>query len=139
MADLNFSVAQQIAESASFTNSFNPSSGDLPFGYYEPSYDGKIYWICSYDSNKKITSVLVHNIEGDSGRDIKYLSSLEEAIKIRDDLLASNWKPITTPEMRMFHQGKEVTLNRKQKKKMAKRVEQEIKKDSTMRRDIQNK
>ena len=133
---INLEFATQFAESAQLTGAFNNESGDLPFGYFEPTSEGKIYWICGRDRDQKITSIFSYDGPDGKEKEMRYLVDLDEAKKFRDELILNNWLPIKTPEMKMYHNGQEIKLNRKQKKKLAKKVVQIIKDDPVMNNDI---
>lgn len=130
--------AQQFAQSIHLDGAFNSGNGKLPFGYYNPETEGKVYWVCSTDKGGKITSVFA--FQGDtteeSDRKISYLKDMAEARWHRDELVKAGWKPLETPEMKFHYKGKEVKMDRKQKRKLQKRMKALAKKNPAMKEEM---
>ncbi len=98
----------------------NPESGEIPYGFYSPESDGKVMWICNYDSQGKLTSVFSHGNDKRS----KYLESAEEAKEIKDELIKAGWKKLIPPKITFTYPGKKEgsALNRKQKRYLRKQL-----------------
>ncbi len=96
----------------------NPEDGSIPFGYFCPESDGKVLWICNYDTQGKITSVFSHN----NDRRCQYLDTPEDAKKIRDALVDAGWQKLIPPKVTFTYPGQKegTTLTRKQKRYLKK-------------------
>jgi len=118
-------IEQKLTEA--FVNSVNVvpfNEGDtLPFGYYEPTSEGQIFWLCNYDGEAQITSVFAcKKDDGTQEREVRRLPNMEEAIFFRDELIRNGWQKMKTPEMTFTYKGKQVKLNREKKRKIAKEL-----------------
>ncbi len=111
----------------------------LPFGYFHPNYEGKIYWICSYSKDQKIISTFFNDEFEKSDPQHRFISELsneENAIKIRNDLIADNWQPLKTPQKHFICNGVKIDLNKKNKKIIEKQMKKELKKSSTYKDEV---
>ncbi len=108
-------------------NILNREGDQLPFGYFEPSQEGKIFWMCNRDSEGRVTSVFSY--DGPDGKEKKasYLETVEDAIFHRDELIKAGWLAMKSPEVCFkikSSDGTEVDkpLNRVLKRQLNKRL-----------------
>lgn len=121
-------IQDQIKDA--FINNFQVTSllnrdGDiLPFGYFNPKSEGKIFWMCDYDQDRKITSIIQYDYEGQKGRKIEYLENMEKALYYRDEFVKDGWKKIVPPKVEFtMEDGR--PLNRQEKRFLAKKMKQD--------------
>lgn len=102
----------------------NKDDGSLPFGYFEPSSDGKLTWNCGYDVKGKIVSVFCYDFGDHKDKKVAYLSSMTEAIFGRDELIKAGWHKLTPPEITVkYDDDTEKPLTRKQKRYLARKLQ----------------
>ena len=135
--------AQKIAESiedVKFNEKDKNNKDKLPFGYFYPPSDGKIYWICSYSKDNKIISSFF-NDEYDKNdilhKHISELKNIDDAIKIKDDLINDKWLPLKTPTKYVICNGVKIEMNKKTKKILNKKMLDEVKKNPVYKTDLQ--
>ncbi len=104
----------------------------LPFGYFNPDTDGKLVWVCNEDAAQKITHVFDFDMgNGNHQKQCAYIESIEEAIKIRDELIAHGWKKLVPPEVTFkFKDEKEDRPLTRQEKRILKRKLKKMDKDN---------
>ena len=98
----------------------------LPYGYFNPETEGKLWWMCGEDEEKRITSVFCFDNAGQREKACKYLNNLEEAKYMRDELIKNGWKKLVPPKLEFTMPGadsKQKPLNRKQKRHLANNLE----------------
>jgi len=105
----------------------------FPFAYYNPESDGKVTWNCSKDYDGKITSVFAFlggQSNGESDKRTTYLSGIEEAVKIRDELKHHGWLIAEQPKLKTKVPGedRERPLNRKESRFLQRKLERDYKK-----------
>lgn len=103
-----------------------------PFGYYNPESDGKVYWVCNYDQEGVIISTFGYDDCGKKDRKINTLSSVGDAIKVRDELIKNGWRPLKAPEVSTKIAGEERPLNRKERRMLERQLGSHIKKMSAL-------
>ena len=108
-------------------NAVNSNGDDLPFGYYEPTSDGKVTWNCGYDKDGKITSVFCYRNEEHTERKIAYLPSLNDALFARSQLIEAGWNKIKAPEITFSYEGENKEMTRKEKRDFNKNLKTLIK------------
>lgn len=107
----------------------NRGFDELPFCYCDPN-NTRIFWICNYDQDGKITSVVVNsNEKKGNDRGIGYLDDMDAAIKLRNDLIKHGWIEFQLPQITVSQPSSEnattdrqtqPTLNRRQKRYLEK-------------------
>ena len=115
-----------FVENVNTESIFNPKDGQLPYGYFDPEREGKLFWICNYDAERKITSVLVYDYGTHQDRHVQYMDSLEDAKEMRDTLVESGWKKLVSPKITFTYPGAKEgkPLNRKQKRHLRRKIKQ---------------
>ena len=108
------------------------NQGDnLPFGYYNPALEGRLFWICGYDADEKITSVFTFDKGGEKERNTSYLDSLDKAKYVRDELIDAGWQELVPPEIKFTYPdektGEDRELNRKQRRKVMRELDKQRK------------
>ena len=105
---------------------FNPKNDKLPYGYFDPEREGKLFWICNYDAEQKITSVFVYDYGTHQDRNVQYINTLEEAKNVRNTLVESGWKKLVSPKITFTYPGVKEgkPLNRKQKRYLKRKIKQ---------------
>lgn len=115
----------------------------LPFAYFSVKDEGKTRWICNYGKKPNtstsssrssnvdrirssiddlvIVGVFVHEQNGQTQRDVKYLT-MAEAITIKNELIKEGWRPLEPPKIEFTVDGEKKPLNRKQKRYIARKV-----------------
>lgn len=109
---------------------FNRENGELPFKYICAAND-KITWTVGEDEEGRITSVFSFsgNSKEEKDRNITYLESKEDAIKIKKHLLDDGWIPAKNQEITLSSPGMQkmkvgsVTLNRRQRRNFKKNMD----------------
>jgi hypothetical protein len=105
---------------------------ELPYTYYSPESDGKVTWHCAIDQNGKITSVFAFLgglSTGESDKRVSYVS-LEDANKIKAELIANGWKKMEQPKVKAKIPGedRERELNRRELRYLKRKMERNQKK-----------
>lgn len=114
-------------------NIFNAEDGSLPFGYFDPKTEGKLYWICNRDAEGKITSVVCYDYgNGQQDREIKYAESMDEARAMRDSVIQAGWVKLVPPKVTFTYPGQKEgqPLNRRQRRYLQKKIKRMDKKDN---------
>ena len=102
----------------------NKDDGSLPFGYFEPSQDGKLTWNCGYDAYGKIISIFCFDFGSHKDKKIAELPSINDAIYARDQLIAVGWRKLKAPEITVtYADGEKKALTRKQKRYLARKMQ----------------
>ena len=129
--DVQKYITQQIIDNMKVDVSFNGENGALPFGFYNPKTEGKVYWVCNKDANGKITSVFGFKDKDSKDRRTSYLKDMDEAQKIRQTLIADGWKPMVPPKIAFKHPetDEEKILSRKEKRKLQRYITREMRKN----------
>lgn len=98
----------------------NRDDGSLPFGYFEPSQDGKLTWNCGYDAKGRIISVFCYDFGTHKDKKASVLDTMDAAIYARDELIKAGWHKLKPPEITVkYAEGDERPLTRKQKRYLA--------------------
>ena len=124
---------ENSVESIDTQNVFNPEDGSLPFGYFDPSTEGKLYWICNYDAERKITSVVCYDYgNGQQDKEIKYVENMEEAKTMKDSVIQAGWVKLVPPKVTFTYPGQKEgqPLNRKQRRYLEKKLRNMDKKNN---------
>lgn len=101
----------------------NREDDQLPFGYYNPQSDGKLTWNCGYDAQNKICAVFCYSGDGGQDKKASYLENEAQAKYMRDELINNGWKKLDPPKIVIkYDDGSEKPLSRKQKRYLAKTV-----------------
>ena len=108
-------------------NAVNSNGDDLPFGYYEPTTDGKVTWNCGYDKDGKITSVFCYREHDHVERKISYLNSVDDALFARKQLIDAGWNKIKPPEITFSFEGSKSEMTRAEKREFNKNLQTMIK------------
>lgn len=97
---------------------------DKPPFFYNVDYEGGVIkWVCEQIPTGEIISVYEYNPKDGAEavqRQEYQLENIEEALRMRDDLLAKGYKPTTIPRAVFNIEGKE--LNRTQRRKLAGKI-----------------
>lgn len=104
------------------------TSDNLPFGYFSPESDGKVYWVCSMDKEDQIVSTFGFDEVGNKDRRVNILKSMDEALHIRSELIKGGWLPLKAPEIKTKVGGEERGLTRKEKRALERKLTSHIKK-----------
>ncbi len=111
-------------------------SDKLPYGYYLPQKEGKVYWVCARDKDGVIVSTFYNDeIEDgmldEDGEQIEesmstILPSEKEALKHRNTLTDAGWLEMKMPGKKFLSSdGVEINIsNRKNKRKIQRRTRQ---------------
>lgn len=111
-------------ERPQITSILNKNDGTLPFGYFEPTQDGKLTWNCGYDPQGRIISVFCFDFGTHKDKNVTELKSMKDAIFARDELIKAGWMKLKPPEITVsYEDGTEKPLNRQQKRYLAKQIE----------------
>lgn len=71
----------------------NSKEDDVPFGYVNPKFtEGTMYWMCGKDEDEKITSVFGTSTSKEKA--ITYLTTVQEAVRFKNELVRDGWQPI---------------------------------------------
>lgn len=101
----------------------NKEDGTLPFGYFEPSTDGKLTWNCGYDKGGDIISIFCYDHGDHKDKTPAKLPSISDAIFARDTLIKAGWLKMKPPEVTVkYADGESRPLNRKQKRYFARQM-----------------
>jgi hypothetical protein len=121
---------ENTTENVDTQSMFNPENGKLPFGYFDPKSEGKLYWICNYDGEGRITSVVCYDYGTDQDKRVVYLDSMEKAIELRDEFIKGGWKKLVPPKVTFTYPGQKEgqPLNRKQRRYLERRIQRMDKK-----------
>jgi len=123
--DLEDKITQQVLSETKVESILNKEDGSLPFGYCKVVVDGHektLVWMCNHDAKGNITSVFSCEANGVKEKKCDYIT-MKEALFIREELLGDGWQKMKTPEVTFSYAGDEdKTLNRKQKRALAKRL-----------------
>ena len=93
----------------------NKDDGSLPFGYFEPSCEGKLTWNCGYDPEGRIIGVFCYDFGDHKDKKVAQLPSMNEAIFARDQLVIAGWLKLKAPEITVtYADGEKKPLTRKQ-------------------------
>lgn len=140
----NESIVSSINESSI---EFNRSDNKLPFGLHDPKTDGKIYWICNYDQENNLVGTFYNDDikEGqvdEQGNGIPFgysmnFTELDFAVKFRDMLVDSGWKPLVLPGKKFKDSdGNEININsRKNQRKLKKKIQEAVKGNRKMQEE----
>lgn len=103
----------------------NKNDDTLPFGYFDPKYEGKLTWICGHDAQGKITSVLCMDLGTEKDKKCGYIENMEQAKNIRDELIKSGWQKLKTPDIvfKLPNEKESRKLNRKERRYLKKKVD----------------
>jgi len=103
---------------------FNPEDGSLPFGYFDPKTEGKLFWICNYDAENNITSIVCYDHGTHQDKKIDYLNSIEDAEKMRDAIIKEGWDKLVPPKVTFNYPGEKEgkPLNRKQRRYLERKI-----------------
>jgi len=114
------------------TKKSDNKNDELPFGYMHPQLEDKLVWVCNYDQDQKLTSVFVHkNPDGSADKKIDYCENMEKAKYIRQQLIDDNWIKFEPPKVTVTTaDGKEVPLNRTQKRAAERHLKKQAKRDN---------
>lgn len=129
-----FSVGEETSSGFTIENTLNKDDDTLPFGYFEPSTEGKLTWTCGEGPPKKkglpdIVSVFQMDMGNRKERKESFLKDIEEAISCRDELVKEGWKKTIPPKIEFTMSGSDKPLNRKQKRYLEKKVKNFAPKD----------
>lgn len=110
--------------------SINNVDGTLPFGYYEPTQEGKLTWNCGIDTEGRIISVFCNDFGTHKDKKPSVLATMEDAIYYRDELVNAGWRKMKPPEISVgYGDGEKKALTRKQKRYLARTVKKMEKKN----------
>jgi len=117
------SVNNLPASDVQIQSILNKKDGTLPFGYFEPSQDGKLTWNCAIDQEGRIISVFCYNFGSHKDKQVSQLQNMNAALFARDELIKAGWHKLKTPEITItYEDGKEKPLNRAQKRGLSKQL-----------------
>lgn len=89
---------------------FNADGGDPPYALRKPNLpepDAGLGWFCSTDQDGRLTSVFVFERKGEPAeKKIDYLTSIDEAKRIRGELVNDGWVSIDPPKISFTYKGK---------------------------------
>lgn len=116
----------------------NQTDGSLPFGYFEPTQDGKLTWNCGLDPEGRIISVFCFDFGTHKDKKVSELSSLKDAVFARDELIKAGWMKLKPPEITVsYDDGTEKPLNRQQKRYLSKQLDKLSKNNPFENKDTQ--
>lgn len=120
---------QELAERIKVDTDLNKDENALPFGYYNPTTEGKLIWMCGEDAEKRITSVFVFDFGDHKEKKCSYLKDLKEALFFRDELVKEGWLKLKPPKVTFKSKdGKELT--RKQKRMIERKLRRQNNKEN---------
>ena len=126
-----FSEGQRGPDGISIENTLNREGDVLPFGYFNPETEGKLTWICGEGPEQKgrktdIVSVFAMDLGDHTEKQVKILENMEQAIFMRDELIKNGWRKLIPPKIEFTvtnESGQASSLNRKQKRGLAKKID----------------
>ena len=103
----DYKVGQELPNGVIVDDILNRPGNILPFGFYNPSMEGKLVWMCNNGlEGNEIVSVFSMKFENKKDeRDVKYLESMEQALYMRDELIKNGWLPLKLPEIKFSFSG----------------------------------
>jgi len=101
----------------------NKNDGSLPFGYFEPTQEGKLTWNCGYDQEGKIVSVFCYDFGTHKDKKVAILPTMRDAIYAKEQLIDAGWRRLKAPEITVsYADGSKKPLNGKQKRYLARKI-----------------
>lgn len=99
-------------------NILNREDDSLPYAYFHPETDGKLTWVCGEDAEGKITSVFCMDLGVRKDKRPQYIGSIEDARKIREELVKAGWKKLKPPKVTFTfpNEKNERELSRKERR-----------------------
>jgi hypothetical protein len=126
-------IGRQLAANTKADIKLNAEDGSLPFAYYEPKTEGKIFWMCNRDQEDRITSVFYFNNGEEHDMKPSYLETMKDAEFHRDELIKAGWLKMKSPKVTFSYAGDESgedkPMNRKQRRYMQKQMKEAQKKN----------
>lgn len=106
---------------------------DFPVIYSYPDPNEKIYWICDYDEDGKLTSVVTAQGE----RFVTYIPSAEKFYEIRNDFQNEGWIRNKLPKVNVTirEPNGPSRVEKRQKSKEEKKEQKKAKKDEQRKRE----
>lgn len=104
MSKKDYTVNEKLPNGVTIENVLNREGDVLPFGYYNPETEGKLIWMCNNGiDGKEIVSVFYMKASPpeEEHRDVKYLSSMKDAIYMKEELIKNGWLPLKLPEIKI--------------------------------------
>lgn len=97
----NLNATREFLKNINVENPMNANDKKPPFGYFNPETEGKLIWLCNYDQDNKITQVyqLTDPNKSAPEKTVSYIDTVEEAIRIRDVLIANGWRKLVPPKI----------------------------------------
>lgn len=124
---------ENLIQDYSIESTLNENLNELPFAFYCPETSGEVYWICDYDYEKRIVGTFKSEIKGDKASQSNFLKDMDEAMSVRDELIINGWLPMKKPEIMVTDpNGKERSLNRKERRFFERKQKQHIQKMSKL-------
>lgn len=122
-----YKAGESTASGFTIENTLNAEGDVLPFGYFDPSTNGKLTWICSEgrpraDRPPDIISVFMMDFGSHKEKKVTALENLEQARFFRDELVKNGWQKLIPPKIEFTMDGSNRPLNRKQKRKLEKTI-----------------
>lgn len=125
-----YEEGQSTPDGFSVENTMNKDENTLPFGYFDPSMEGKLTWICSYgpphkDKEPDIVSIFTMDLGDHVEKEPKFLRDIDEAKFMRDELIKAGWRKLIPPKIEFTvtrEDGSKSSLNRRQKRALEKKI-----------------
>ena len=117
-------ITENVMNNIQTESILNRENDELPYGYFNPSTEGKLTWICGPDADGKITSIFCYDHGTNQDKRPEYIDNIEKARFIREELIKNGWKKIIPPKITFTYPGEKEgkPLNRRQKRSLKKKL-----------------
>lgn len=134
-------ITDAVLDNIELDTVFNKDDDSLPYGYFKargknfPSKDvGKLIWMCNYDTKDKITSVFLWTGDGKREKKVDYLSNIDEARLMRQQLIEDGWEKLKDPKISFSYENngnkvEKTALNRREKRRLQKEIKKRDKRN----------